>query len=634
MPEERPWRIRILHVDPRHAASPVDVAFTGLPGFESVDLQSGLISRESAIERRKEIESRADFFGSMDSLGILLRREVSLSGLIFITSIAAGIAKGLALGLSVSEALSSYTVTSLSSSLLFSIPAFLISKSILLILSEKEDVTDSDICCQKSCRNIFHGLTVLCVVTGALEFFEIIHRTGIPFFLVAEILLLAGRFTESKKEKQRIEDVISTETCSTDSRKGQIVHAGECRLGRMDGESYGQSYFILEAGNALYRHLHLEGRESFRKELERAERMIAGLTAFRLPSISIAYSPAIKEKAYRITIYRCRLNRFGYAVKTESIIAAFEELQFEGFLAIGSRKVLSRLRGAEISHPVTNLPCKWIKEHAVERALSLGCTVRSPEELLADHIEAVYQRYSHRFLTASYIQSLFAGIRTSLAIKSAFEQQGIDGETINDLLQALLREGVSIADYEAIIDAIADFSPCSTSFQQLYEYVRAVISSPHHSGENEQSHEADILCLSDITERFLVSISDMPEKDLILSASHRVGRALLRMIWKEVERSIEDGKKPLLLCDLSLRASLRELTGNVLSELEIYSYQQISEKTVQADLRCRYISLPSSITGAGRSMKHVWAGSAEGLGRGARSSEQEYDGARYQAGAV
>lgn len=556
------------------------------------DLENGLINRESADKRRKEMQSQADFFGSMDSLGILLRREVSLSGFIFFSSIVAGFVKGLVLDLSASEALSSYTVTSLSSSLLFSIPAFLISKSIYLMLTEKEEVTGSDCCRQKSYGNTFHGLTVLCVVMGALEFFGMVHRTGIPFFLIAEILLLAGRLAERKNDKQ---NSIPIETCSIGDLASQVTNVKKHCLNKEEGESYGQSYFTLEAGDALYRYLHLEGRESFVKELERAEWMIANLTGFRLPSISIENSSEIEKKSYRITISRCRLNGFGYTLKKESITAAFEELQCEGFLAVGSRKALSHFRGAEISHPVKYMPCKWIKEHAVERALALGCTVRTPEELLADHIEAAYKRYCHRFLTDSYVQSLLAAIIKSPEIYNTFEQQGIDAETINNLLQELLREGVPIADYKKIIDAIADFSPCSTSFQQLYEYVRSVVCSPHFTEENEQSPEADILCLSDITERFLVSIADMSEKDLILSAGHRVGRMLLHRIWDEVERSLEDGRKPLLLCDLTLRAALRALCRNVLPELEIFSYQQISKKSIPTALRCRHISLPPSI---------------------------------------
>lgn|GEM_PF-3192818 len=574
------------------------------------DLNSGLINKEDAREKRDEIQRRADFLGSMDGLGNLLRKEALASGIVLFSSIVIGIIKGLILYLSPSEIISTYTMTSLSSSLLFSIPAVLISKASLLTLMERESVLGEDVACSRpSSGTPFHSIALLSGILGVIELLGLIHRTHFPFFLVTEIMLLAGRFVDKSKDTQLSDSADHTETLNPPQQTGQEREIKGYALISPDTDSCGPAYFILEAGDVLYRYLHTDGRAAFTKELERAERKTAELTGFKIPSITLVNTAGLKPKSYSIRICCPRLNRLGYTTGKESVTAAFGELYCEGYLAIGARKALSHLHGTEISHPVTHLLCKWINGDERKRALSRGCTVRTPEELLSDHIEEVYGRYACRFITASYVESLCVEINACSSTRNAFTLHGINAMTIQTVLQELLKEGVSIADRKAIFDAIIDFSPCSSSVQQLFEHVRAVVSSPYSIREKSRHPEFNVLCFSDETERFLMSISDMPQKDEILSPGHRIGRALLRMIWDEEDSSLDEGRKLVLLCDGSLRHLVKMLTATVLPELEVFSYQEISKKSPLSKCHCTNLSLPSSMTGKKTLMISGWTGS-------------------------
>lgn len=597
----------------RIAAIAARFCLDAMPGKQMAidsDLNSGLIDKEASRKKRDEIQRQADFLGSMDGLGNLLRKEALASGIILFSSIVVGFSKGLILYLSPSEIISTYTVTSLSSSLLFSIPAVLISKASLLTLMERESVLGEDVaCCRGSSGTLFHSIALLSGFLGVIELMGLIHRTHFPFFLVTEIMLLAGRFVDKSKDKQLSDTADHIGTSSPPQQTEQKREIKVYALISPDTDSCGLAYFTLEAGDVLYRYLHTDGRSAFTKELERAERKTAELTGFKIPSITLVNTAGLKPKSYSIRICCPRLNRLGYTTGKESVTAAFGELYCEGYLAIGAREALSDLHGTEISHPVTHLPCKWINGDERKRALSRGCTVRTPEEFLADHIEGVYGRYACRFITASYVESLCVEINACSSTRNAFALHGINAMTIQTVLQELLKEGVSIADCKAIFNAIVDFSPCSSSFHQLVEHVRAVVSAPYSTSKKRRHPEAAIMCFSEDTEQFLMSISDMPQKDEILSPGHRIGRALLRMIWDEEDSSLNEGRRLVLLCDGSLRHLVRTLTATALPELEVFSYQEISKKSPLSGCPCTNLSLPSSITRKKSLLRSGWTGS-------------------------
>src|SRR5688500_15417648 len=90
-------------------------ALDGMPGKQmaiDADLNGGMISAETARDRRKNVEREADFFGSMDGASKFVKGDAVASILITAINLLGGLLLGLAAGMPLKNAVETFSVLS------------------------------------------------------------------------------------------------------------------------------------------------------------------------------------------------------------------------------------------------------------------------------------------------------------------------------------------------------------------------------------------------------------------------------------------------------------------------------------------------------------------------------------------
>ena len=127
--------------------SEVAARFTldGMPGRQmaiDADLNAGIIDAAEAGRRRGELQEQADFYGAMDGASKFVRGDAIAGILITLVNIVGGLAIGLSAGMSLGEAAETFTKLTIGDGLVTQIPGLLISLAAGILISRSTRETN------------------------------------------------------------------------------------------------------------------------------------------------------------------------------------------------------------------------------------------------------------------------------------------------------------------------------------------------------------------------------------------------------------------------------------------------------------------------------------------------------------
>ena len=147
---------------------------------------------------------------------------------------------------------------------------------------------------------------------------------------------------------------------------------------------------------------------------------------------------------------------------------------------------------------------------------------------------------------------------------------------IQRVLQALLREGVSIRDLGTIVEAIGDKARVTRDPALLAEYARQAlgraITAPHLDAETQAARDRARPGAS--SRRSSDSIAQTADGEYLVMEPSRA-QALVSQLKSQVEAALAHGGRPVLLCSARVRRHLRRLCEQSLPQLPVCSYNEI-----------------------------------------------------------
>ncbi len=166
--------------------SEVAARFTldGMPGRQmaiDADLNAGTIDGATAARRREQLQEQADFYGAMDGASKYVRGDAIAGILITVINLVGGLAMGLAGGMSLTQAVDVFTRLTIGDGLVSQVPGLLISLAAGILISRSTRATNlsSDFVSQ-----LFSRPQVL-LVSGAFLFALVFTRLpAIPLLVV------------------------------------------------------------------------------------------------------------------------------------------------------------------------------------------------------------------------------------------------------------------------------------------------------------------------------------------------------------------------------------------------------------------------------------------------------------------
>jgi flagellar biosynthesis protein FlhA len=541
----------------------VSARFTldSMPGKQmaiDADLSSGLINEDQAKLRRKELEQESTFFGAMDGASKFVRGD-AVAGLIitFINAIGGMLIGVLQHQLPIGEAASTYIQLTIGDGLVTQVPAIVISIAAGFLVSKAgvEGTADKALVAQLATNPVSLG-----VVSAAAGLIGLIP--GMPLIPFAMLALGTG-FMAWRLGRARLKPQ------PTEAEKAAAAQAASGKPREDVEEPIGTALTIdevkIELGYSLLSLINeLEGRR-LTDQIRALRRALAQEYGFVIPSVRI--------------LDNMRLPTQGYAIRIKEMEAGAGEVRLGALMAMDPTGRQVELPGEHTKEPAFGLPATWIDETLREEATFRGYTIVDPSTVLTTHLTEILKENMADLLSYAEVQKLIKELgEEEKKLVDELVPSVVTVTTLQRVLQALLKEKVSIRDLGAILEGLAEAAPHSSSVTTLVEHVRSRLARQlcwQHKGEDGA---LPIVTLSPEWEAaFAEALVGSGEDKQLAMAPSRL-QDFIRNVRDVFERAAMAGESAVLLTGPQIRPYVRSIIERFRGQTVVMSQNEVHPK--------------------------------------------------------
>ncbi len=516
------------------------------------DLSAGLIDRDEAIRRRKEIDNASDFYGSMDGASKFVRGDAIAALVIVLVNLIGGFAVGVVEHHdSVSQAIHTYSILSVGDGLVSQIPALLLSISTGIIVT-RTATTDEDFGYEVATQFGNQPRAVQIAGIAVLLMGLVPGLPHLPFLVVGAILVLfAGRLVKAlaaHKEQDRAAREHSEEPVDPDSPHAL---AAEIKVEPLQLEIAPNLAPLVDES--------------------RGGDLLKRIRAMRR---KLAYEKGVLVPKVR-TRDNVQLEPGAYVIRVNGVEAGSGTAPPGRMLAIGTG--LDALPGEATTEPVFNLPAKWIPADMRTDALGLsGVTVVDRASAIVTHLGEVASTHAGELLSMSQVQTFLDVCKAS--DKVAVDEMAAAQVTVSDLhrvLVSLLDQGVPISDMVRIVEAVTERARDAKVHEGMVEAARRALG-PAICAEHARGGLLPAVTIDVAFERQLAAGIRVAAGESELVVEPAVAELLVSRARELFDAAAHEGKEPVLLVAGPLRPSLQRLFAAALPRMAVLSVDEVS----------------------------------------------------------
>lgn len=540
--------------------SEVSARFTldAMPGKQmaiDADLNAGQISQEEAHQRRMEIASEADFYGSMDGASKFVRGDAVAGILILVINIVGGMAVGmLQHELSATQSAHNYILLTIGDGLVAQIPSLLLSTAAAIIVTRVSDAQDVG---QQVATQVFNNPKSLIVTGVVLALLGLVPGMPNLVFLTLAGLLAAAGYALAQDKEAPAEEV--TPTPQARPEENRELSWDDVQPVDVTG---------LEVG---YRLIALVDKEQGGELLARVKGVRKKLSqdlGFLMQPVHIRDNLDLSPNAYRITLLDVPVG--------EAEVYPGKEL------AINPGQVFGNLQGVETRDPAFGLRAVWIEPGQKDEAQAMGYTVVDCATVIATHLSELLKRHAHNLLGHDEAQKLL----DQLALSSPKLVEQLVPDTLSlsvvlKVLQNLLREGIPVRDMRTIAETLADQGMKTQDTEILTSQVRMALSRTIYQKINGMANELEVMTLEPELEKILQGVLQGGKGG---GLEPSLADRLLKQIAEYAQQQNARDKTPVLLVASALRAWLSKLVRGANPDVQVLAYEEVPlDKTVRVN---------------------------------------------------
>jgi len=522
-----------------------------MPGKQmaiDADLSSGLIDEKAAKLRRKELEQESTFFGAMDGASKFVRGD-AVAGLI-ITGI--NIVGGILIGVmqhhvSLATAASSYTVLTIGEGLVSQVPALVISIAAGFLVSKAgvEGSADKALVTQLATNPVSLGM-----VSAAAGVIGIVP--GMPLLPFAAIALGSGVLAWRNGHKKPVVEA-APEVKPQEAGEEPIASALA-----IDDIKIELGYGLLGLINDL------DGRR-LTDQIRALRRTMAAEYGFVMPSVRILDNMRLPNQGYRIVV--------------KEMEAGAGEVRMGSLMAMDPRGGQVDLPGEHMKEPAFGLPATWIDEGLREEATFRGYTIVDPATVLTTHLTEILKDNMPDLLSYMELQKL---VKDMTAEQKKLWDDIVPGvastATVLRVLQALLKERVSIRDLPTILEGIGEAAPHTPGVTALVEHVRVRLARQLCWANRGEDGALPIVTLSPDWEAAFSDALIGPGDDKQLSLAPSKLQSFIRGVRDAFDKVAQTGETGVLLTSPAVRPYVRSIIERFRGQTVVMSQNEIHPK--------------------------------------------------------
>jgi flagellar biosynthesis protein FlhA len=322
----------------------------------------------------------------------------------------------------------------------------------------------------------------------------------------------------------------------------------------------------LEVGSGLIPLVDEKQGGQLMNRLKGVRKKIAQQMGFLVPPIHITDNLALRENEYVLLLRGIEVARW--------------QLRRGLLLAVSSEPGTVDLPGTETQEPAFNVAAKWISPDLQAQAIARGCAVVEPTSVLTAHISEVIRANAHELLSRGETKRLIDRLNDShpKLVEELIPKLLTLGE-LQRVLQALLREQVSIRDLGTILEGLIEAAAANKHPVALVEAARQALSRalvrPLLAPDGELK---------------VVTLDASIEEECVRGANLQPGQITSSALQVSVARKVLDGLRnsfgpeissapPILLCASPGRFYLRRLLEPFLPKIVVVSPAEIPPVT-------------------------------------------------------
>ncbi|WP_024850785.1 flagellar biosynthesis protein FlhA [Hydrogenovibrio kuenenii] len=537
----------------------VSARFTldSMPGKQmaiDADLNAGLITQEQAQERRGEIATEADFYGSMDGASKFVRGDAVAGIVILFINLLGGFAIGVGQhDMSFSDATHVYTILTLGDGLVAQIPSLLLSTATAIIVTrvtgDKKDMS------QQVQMQMFANPKALGMSAGIVGIFGLVPGMPNVAFLSFAAVSGLGAYLIHKKQQETppVEELLN-------DAEGDTVEQGS-ELSWDDVQSV--DTLGLEVGYRLIPMVDQAQNGQLLERVKGVRRKVSQELGFLVPPVHIRDNLDLAPNHYKIMLL--------------GVAAGEGEVFPDKELAINPGQVFGEVQGTPTKDPTFGLDAVWISLADREQAQALGYTVVDSSTVVATHISQIIQDYASELLGYDETQKLLDKLKeVSPKLVSELIPDKLSLSAVVKVLQNLLIEKVSIKDLRTILETLTENAGRLQDPELLTMQVRAALGRSIIQNLVGSEGDLKVITLDPGLEQLLLQASQgSPEGQLAIEPG--LAERLHATLKEESQKVEIEGQSAVLLVAPQIRAQLAKLFKFSLPNLNILAYSEVPE---------------------------------------------------------
>ncbi|MGL4514203.1 MAG: flagellar biosynthesis protein FlhA [Lacipirellulaceae bacterium] len=529
-------------------------ALDGMPGKQmaiDADLNAGIIDEKEAQRRRLEVTQQADFYGAMDGASKFVRGDAIAGIVITIINIVGGLIIGVGQeGMEFAEAGAIFTRLTIGDGLVSQVPAFLISLAAGLLTTRS---TQSANLPKEFVDQLLARPQALVVAAGFLGVLVFTNLPTIPLLALGGACLGLSRVIARR-------DVEDAATLKRDEAAAKPPV--ETRV-----EDYlAVDPMEIELGVGLIRLADPARGGDLLDRVQRVRHSVAGEVGLVMPKVRIRDNMRLGQNEYRI--------------KIADMPVAADELQPGYLLAIDSGMTSGVVEGLPTRDPAFGTDAMWISVGRQEEAEMLGYTVVEPGAVLATHLTEVCRRHADEILTRDAAKHLIDELKaTTPAVVGELIPNVMSLAEVQQVLQMLLREQVSIRQLALILETLGDHAPRSKDPILLTEYVRHRLARQLSTRYRDAEGRLHVVALDPALEDRIRAGFEHNERGLFVRLPPKTIEKVCGEVRNEIDKVAKQGGVPVLLVSPQVRAAVKQVTDSALPQLVVMSFNEVTRDT-------------------------------------------------------
>jgi len=532
-------------------------ALDGMPGRQmaiDADLNAGIIDEKAAQRRRNEITQQADFYGAMDGASKFVRGDAIAGIIITLINIVGGLFVGMyEAGMNLGQAAQLFTKLTIGDGLVTQVPAFLVSLAAGLLVTRSTQQVNLPV---EFLSQLFSRPQALIVAASFLGVLLFTNLPAVPLLViglccVGLAVMLTRQLRKAERQAAAAARAKEEQTTQTENRIEDYLAVDPMEM---------------EIGVGLIRLADPQRGGDLLNRITGVRQGVASDLGIILPKVRIRDNMRLNENEYRIRIANNTVTR--------------NEVFPDQLLAMDSGMTTGQLAGTPTRDPAFGQPAVWIDTGMRDQAEMFGYTPVEPASVLATHLQEIVRRHADELLTRDSTKYLIDELKkTTPAVVEELIPGLLKLGEVQQVLQLLLREEVSIRQLGLILETLGDYAPRTKDPIWLAEYVRHRLARTTCSRYRDKDNRLHVVTLDPALEDRIAASIEHTERGLFIRMSPKAVGTTCQLMATEVEKLVRAHHRPVVLVSPQIRAGLKQMTVANLPRLVVLSYNEVTRDT-------------------------------------------------------